>query len=157
VNNKKTVMLVDDAPVANHLHQHLLLDSGLALEVMTFLDAAKALKALVEETTKRNTGRPWQLPDIILLDLKMPGMEGFDSWTCSISSAPCPGRASASGLHLGAPLGPQAGEQLPCGGPYNQAPDENRAAAHPWGRRAATAVQPLTQSKWRFNEKDFDC
>jgi CheY-like chemotaxis protein len=62
----------------NRRHQFLLKNTGSVEDVLVFVDAAQALKLLVDETTKKKTGKPWQLPDIIFLDLKMPGLEGFD-------------------------------------------------------------------------------
>lgn len=62
---KHTVMLVDDSSTNNILYESILQDEG--YNVIICEDAKIALKKLQKE-----------IPDLILLDLMMPGMDGFD-------------------------------------------------------------------------------
>ncbi len=63
--SKQKVMLVDDSSTNNILYESILVDEG--YDVITCLDAKSALKRLQKDT-----------PDLIMLDLMMPGMDGFD-------------------------------------------------------------------------------
>ncbi len=67
INNRRkaTVMLVDDTPANLRVLQEILYHSG--YRVVAFPDGGSALKAAAK--------RP---PDIILLDILMPGMDGFE-------------------------------------------------------------------------------
>jgi len=63
--NKELILIIDDSLTNLALMSDLLLESG--FEVMAIRDGATALQKLSEE-----------LPDIILLDIIMPGMDGFE-------------------------------------------------------------------------------
>ena len=63
--DKQTVMLVDDSTTNNILYESILTDEG--FEVITCTDAKSALKRLQKD-----------IPDLIMLDLMMPGMDGLD-------------------------------------------------------------------------------
>ena len=60
----KTIMLIDDSSTNNILYESILLDEG--YDVIVCEDAKTALKIL-----------PQNVPDLIILDLMMPGMDGF--------------------------------------------------------------------------------
>ncbi len=69
----KSFMIVDDSEVDRFVHTKLLNLTGLAREVSEFSSGQSALNALKENKNTTNA-----LPDIILLDIMMPEMSGFD-------------------------------------------------------------------------------
>ena len=64
-NTKKTIMLIDDSSTNNILYESILLDEG--YNVIICEDARIALTRLQKD-----------LPDLIILDLMMPGIDGFN-------------------------------------------------------------------------------
>lgn len=69
----KKVLLVDDDPIFNFLHTRMLSLAGLAKEVDTALNGQQALDLMNGYFSGSGA-----LPDVILLDLTMPEMDGFD-------------------------------------------------------------------------------
>ncbi len=61
---KRTIMLIDDSSTNNILYESILLDEG--YEVIICEDAKIALNRLQKD-----------IPDLIILDLMMPGIDGF--------------------------------------------------------------------------------
>ncbi len=66
-----TIMLVDDSVINHYLIKTLFRKQGFTNEVSCFESAEEALMQL------RNTDE-YSLPDVIILDINMPGMNGFD-------------------------------------------------------------------------------
>jgi len=66
-----TMMLVDDSVINHYIVKTIFRKEGFINEVICFEGAAEALMQLsnIDESN---------LPDIILLDINMPGMNGFD-------------------------------------------------------------------------------
>jgi CheY-like chemotaxis protein len=62
--------IIDDDQICHFLTRHLIKTEGLAQQVTCFFDAEAALRQLL-------SGLPDQLPDMIFLDLNMPGMNGW--------------------------------------------------------------------------------
>lgn len=67
----KCVMLIDDDPDDNFLHQLVIRDTGLDPEIIIAESGEKALDFFTGN-------REFKKPDIIFLDINMPGMNGFD-------------------------------------------------------------------------------
>lgn len=65
------VMLIDDDPDDNFLHQLVIQDTGLNPEVLVAESGEQALSYFSGQ-------REFRKPDIIFLDINMPGMSGFD-------------------------------------------------------------------------------
>jgi CheY-like chemotaxis protein len=67
----KHVMLIDDNPIDNLVNQQLIQSGQYSEKVTVSDDPAKALEVLkgLDES---------ELPDLILLDIIMPGMDGFE-------------------------------------------------------------------------------
>jgi CheY-like chemotaxis protein len=69
----KSFMIIDDSEIDRFVHLKLLTLNNLADEVKEFAGGQEALDYLVEHQSKAD-----KLPDIILLDIMMPEMNGFD-------------------------------------------------------------------------------
>lgn len=69
----RCILLVDDDPDDNYLHQLVIEDSGLCDEVRTAESGLKALDYLSQPDDPN-----YRRPDVILLDINMPGMNGFE-------------------------------------------------------------------------------
>lgn len=63
-----TVYLVDDEPAFNFLTKRLLMKHSIFTEIKAFPDGENAWNSINKNT----------LPDIILLDIRMPVMDGFE-------------------------------------------------------------------------------
>lgn len=64
------VMLVDDNPIENLVNGKLLTASGFANKITTFETGKDTLEFL-------QNAHPDELPEVIFLDIIMPGMDGF--------------------------------------------------------------------------------
>ena len=62
------ILLIDDDPAANYLTKELLLTLNVAKEIETAENCLRALELLKKS----------DCADVILLDIKMPGIDGFD-------------------------------------------------------------------------------
>lgn len=67
------ILLIDDNEIDNLIHSRLIKELSLAENVQVFLNGKSALFHL-KELIKKN---PQNLPDLILLDLNMPIMDGW--------------------------------------------------------------------------------
>jgi CheY-like chemotaxis protein len=81
----KKILLVDDDDIFNFLHTRILQLSGIALEIDTVSNGKLALDFLNESYALKKP-----LPDAILLDLKMPEMDGF-AFLSSLKKLSIPG------------------------------------------------------------------
>jgi CheY-like chemotaxis protein len=64
----KNVLLLDDSEFANKFNQGILNKQDCCENISVFNDAEQALEYLESN----------EIPDVIFLDLKMPGMDGFE-------------------------------------------------------------------------------
>lgn len=65
----RCVMLVDDYPATNYLHQMLLRETGVVDDVMVCESGEEALRQINRSGAK--------LPDLVFLDLSLPGINGW--------------------------------------------------------------------------------
>ena len=65
-------MFVDDNELDNFINKKLLESEQFASDIQTYLSSSDALAYL-----QKHAAEPEQLPDIIFLDIIMPGMDGF--------------------------------------------------------------------------------
>lgn len=70
------VLLVEDEPADAYLVRKAFEESLLQVELTHVEDGAEALAYLRGEGEQASTSTPSRLPDLILLDLNMPGMNG---------------------------------------------------------------------------------
>lgn len=66
------IVLIEDNETTSFLNNRLLSRLGVARQVSSFSKAEEALRFLWGETA------PEAAPDLVFVDLKMPGMNGFD-------------------------------------------------------------------------------
>lgn len=76
INDTKKIMLVDDDCMFILIHRRMLELSGITAEIQTASSGKEALELLLESEKAKDA-----LPDVILLDLTMPGMDGFEFLT----------------------------------------------------------------------------
>jgi CheY-like chemotaxis protein len=69
----RRVYLIDDDPTFNFITKLLLKKISFADEIIDFMDASEALARL-----QNTASDPQVMPDLIFLDLNMPGMDGWD-------------------------------------------------------------------------------
>lgn len=62
------ILLIDDDPAANYLSKELLISLNVAKEIEVVENCLRALELIKSSSC----------PDVILLDIKMPGIDGFD-------------------------------------------------------------------------------
>ncbi|MEJ6981075.1 response regulator [Pedobacter sp. P351] len=67
------VFIIDDDPIHQRIAQIMITKHQLYDEFVSYTEAAKAIEAL-----ENNYKNPELLPDVILLDLNMPVMDGWD-------------------------------------------------------------------------------
>jgi CheY-like chemotaxis protein len=70
---KRRILIVDDDAILTAMNRKVLLSSGLASEVYTASNGQKGLNHIL--TCMRENA---VLPDVVLLDLNMPVMDGFE-------------------------------------------------------------------------------
>lgn len=68
----KRVMIVDDTKIDRYVASHVLKKNQFTEEVIEFDMATKAIDYL-----EQNQDKPELLPEVILLDIRMPEMDGF--------------------------------------------------------------------------------
>lgn len=71
----KSILLVDDDEINNFLNTMIIDENELAYKVATYTSAEKALQFL---SSLINNSDINNLPDLILLDVNMPEMDGWD-------------------------------------------------------------------------------
>lgn len=67
------VFIVDDDPIHQQIAQIMIERQGISKNIRTFSDAQDVLDHM-----KQHLQHPEHLPDVILLDLNMPVMDGWD-------------------------------------------------------------------------------
>jgi CheY-like chemotaxis protein len=75
-NKLNCVMLIDDDEATNFLHQIVVKETGCTHHVKTACGAKEALNYLNHSSQHESTDCP--VPDLIFLDLNMPGMNGWE-------------------------------------------------------------------------------
>ena len=74
----RNVMLIDDDPATNYINEIFLKKTGLVDNVWKYTQANHAIEQLNAICAQAKSGEKSDLPEIILLDLKMPVMDGFE-------------------------------------------------------------------------------
>ena len=69
----KKFMLIDDDDIFNLLNGKVIENSGMGSEISIFTSGQAALDDLL-----KNLDTPSLLPDMLFVDIRMPGMDGFE-------------------------------------------------------------------------------
>ena len=72
MNKLRLVLLIDDNPADNFLHEMLLMDIGVAEQVDAVSNGQEALDYI------KACAGPQQLPELICVDINMPVMDGWE-------------------------------------------------------------------------------
>lgn len=76
LDNKHLILLVEDDPSDQTLIHIAVQESQINVDLIIFDNAEQTLE-FMRETIENKSGKSQRLPDLILLDLKMPEMSGF--------------------------------------------------------------------------------
>ncbi|MEL1240728.1 response regulator [Flavobacterium flavipallidum] len=69
---EKTIWVIDDDPIYQIIMKKIILKSGLFSTTQSFINGKEAIDSL-----KKNTSDNTSFPDIILLDIEMPVLDGW--------------------------------------------------------------------------------
>jgi CheY-like chemotaxis protein len=69
----KKILLIDDDEISNFINEQVIKNCGFVEEIIVCISAVRALKLLEDYVSDEEL----QLPEIILLDIRMPIMDGF--------------------------------------------------------------------------------
>ncbi len=72
------ILLVDDDKICSFLHSELLQEMDIARQVVTLSNGRLALQYVQQHCLAAPPGESGVCPDLILLDLHMPVMDGFE-------------------------------------------------------------------------------
>ena len=68
-----SAMVIDDNQIDLYIASRLIVKQHFADNILTYTSAADALQYLID-----HEDRPWTLPEILFVDIYMPGMSGFE-------------------------------------------------------------------------------
>lgn len=71
------ILLIDDNPSDNHFHEIVIKEANASNHIQVAHDGQSALEYIIKSGELNHSGS-FPKPDIIYLDINMPGMNGFD-------------------------------------------------------------------------------
>lgn len=72
------ILLVDDDEATNHYHKIIIKDLGITNHIQVCYDGGEALEYLTNSGEYESDSKTYPQPELIFLDINMPGLNGFD-------------------------------------------------------------------------------